>query len=295
VLVGHSTARHAAGDFERARHLLAKHGVDVREAHLVESDKLLRKTVRRAIKKRPDVVVVAGGDGTMTTVVGEFAGGEAVLGVLPLGTGNSFAQSLGIGTDLERAVETIARGGIAAVDLGKINGDYFANFATVGFASDVARRTSPILKRIVGTLAYVVAGLVQLVRARRFDCKIKADGHTLEFQTYQVIVASGRYFGNTAVAPDAGLESGKLTLFATSDASQVDIVKTYVALLTDRQTLLPNAHVLEAESIKIRTRPRQPVSVDGSAFGKTPVRFSVAPKALRVLVSGPPPGPDASP
>jgi diacylglycerol kinase (ATP) len=295
VLVGHSTARHAAADFERARHMLTEHGVDVREAYLVESDKRLRKMVRRAIKRRPDVVVVAGGDGTMTKVVGEFAGREAVLGVLPLGTGNSFAQSLGIGSDLERAVETIARGKIAAVDLGRIDGDYFANFATLGFASDVARSASPILKRIIGTLAYVLAGIVPFVRARPFDCKIKADGHTVEFETYQVIVASGRYFGSATVAPEAGLESGKLALFATSDASRLDIVETYVALLTNRQTLLPNAHVFEAESIKIRTRPRQLISVDGSPFGKTPVRFGVAPKALRVLVSGPPPGPQASP
>ena len=296
MLVAHATARQAADDFERARRMLTEHGVDVRQAHLVESDEQLRKTVRRAIKKCPDVVVIAGGDGTLTKVVGQFAGREAVLGVLPLGTGNSFAQSLGIGSDLERAVETIARGEIAAVDLGMIDDDYFANFATLGFASDVAENTSPVLKQIIGKMAYAIGGIVPLVRARPFDCKIKADGHhTVEFETYQVIVASGRFFGSSAVTPDAGLESGKLALFATSDANPVDLAKTYVALLTERQTLLPNAHVIEAESIKIRARPRQLVSVDGSPFGKTPVRFGVAAKALRVLLSGPPPGPEASP
>ncbi len=291
MLVAHSSARNAAGEFERARQLLAKHGVDVRKASLVASDKKLRKTVRRAIEKRPDVVIVAGGDGTLTKIVGEFAGREAVLGVLPLGTGNSFAQSLGVGVDLERAVETIAHGLVARVDLGRIDGEYFANFATLGFASDVARDAAPILKGLIGKLAYLVAGIVPFIRARPFACKIKAGGHSVEFETYQVIVASGRYFGSSPVAPGASIESGKLALFATSDAGPIDLVKTYLALLTDRQSLMPNAHIFEAKSIKIRTRPRQLVAVDGSMFGRTPVRFGVAPKALRVLVPGTPPGP----
>lgn len=291
VLIGHSTARHAADDFERARRLLTEAGVDVREAHLVDGDKKLRKSVRRAIKKKPDVVIVAGGDGTLTKVVGEFAGREAVLGVLPLGTGNSFAQSLGIGSDLESAIEAIASGRAGRVDLGTIDGEYFANFATVGFASNVARNTSPILKQIVGKVAYVIAAVVPFVRARTFACKVKADGRSVEFDTYQIIVASGRYFGSSALAPEAGLESGKLVFFATSDANPIDLVTTYVALFTARQALLPNAHVFEAETIKIRTRPRQLVSVDGAIFGKTPVRFGVAPKALRVMLSGAPPGP----
>jgi len=294
VLVAHSSARHAAGDFAQACRLLSGHGVDVRQATLIGSDKKLRKLVRRAIKKHPDVVIVAGGDGTMTKVVGEFAGREAVLGVLPLGTGNSFAQSLGIGLDLESAVTTIASGKVAHVDLGTVGDGYFANFATVGFASDVARNTSPVLKGLVGKVAYLIAAVVPFARARTFVCKIKTGERSIEFETYQVIVASGRYFGSSAVAPEAGLASGKLALFATSDATPVDLVKTYIALMTDRQALLPNAHIFEADSIQIRARPRQSVSVDGSLVGKTPVRFGVAPQALRVLVPGAVPGPGSA-
>ncbi|MBC5804415.1 MAG: YegS/Rv2252/BmrU family lipid kinase [Candidatus Eremiobacteraeota bacterium] len=294
ILVAHATARQVADELKLARSALVERGVELLEMHVVESDKRLRKAVRRAIHKAPDVVIVAGGDGTMTKVVGEFAWSGAVLGVLPLGTGNSFSLSLGIGSDIERAADAIARGEIVKVDLGTIDDGYFANFATIGFASVVAGQTPKPLKRLFGALAYVFAGILPFLRAQSFRCRVKAENETLDFETYQAIVASGRYFGKSPVTPDASVESGKLAFFATTDAGPLDLATTYLALVTQRQTLLANGHVLSSETLKIRTWPRQRISIDGSPFGKTPVRLGVAAKALRVMLSAQPPGTIAS-
>src|SRR5258708_16970807 len=145
----------------------------------------------------------------MTSAVGRLAKSKTVMGVLPLGTGNSFALSLGI-TSLEVAVEAIAAGRNVGVDLGRVNGTYFANFATIGLSSTIARATPNRLKKMLGAAAYVLAGLLPGLRSRTFRCKVRADKATLAFNTFQVIVANGRYFGHTPLTPEASLTSGHL-------------------------------------------------------------------------------------
>ena len=263
--------------------MLLERGVRLTRTNVVDNHKDLCRYVRRAVKRRIELVIVAGGDGTMTAAAGQLAKSKSVLGVLPLGTGNSFALSLGI-TDLDVAVEAIVTGRVAAVDLGNVNGTYFANFATIGLSSTIARSTPSGLKKILGAAAYVLAGLMPALRSRPFRIKVRTGTQRIVFQTYQVIVANGRYFGHTALTPAASLNSGKLTFYSTSDATIVDAAKTYTSLLLDRQGLLANAHILEATELRVRARPAQALAIDGEQCGTTPAHFTVVPGALRVMV-----------
>ena len=108
----------------------------------------------------------------MTAAAGQLAKSKSVLGVLPLGTGNSFALSLGI-ADLAAAVDAIAAGREVAVDLGRVNGTYFANFATIGLSSTIARATPSRLKKLIGAAAYVLAGVLPGLRSRPFRCSVQ--------------------------------------------------------------------------------------------------------------------------
>jgi YegS/Rv2252/BmrU family lipid kinase len=263
--------------------MLVERGVHLTMTTVVDSHRDLCRYVSRAVKSGVDLVIVGGGDGTMTAAVGRLAKSKSVLGVLPLGTGNSFAMSLGI-TDLETAVDAIVAGRRVEVDLGRVNGTYFANFATIGLSSTIARATPNRLKKIAGVAAYVLAGLLPALRSRPFECRVRIGNQKMTFPTYQVIVANGRYFGHTPLTRDASLASGRLIFYSTTDTTIVDAAKTYTSLLTDRQTSLPNAHVLEATSLRVRTRPAQAVAIDGEQCGKTPARFKVVPGALRVMV-----------
>ena len=283
VLVANRGARQTAGEFARAREMLEARGVRLAMAHVVDSHKDLCRFVRRAVKNGTHLVIVAGGDGTMTAAAGQLAKSGSVLGVLPLGTGNSFALSLGL-TDLETAVDAIVAGRTATVDLGTVNGTYFANFSTIGLSSTIANATPNRLKKIVGAAAYVLAGLLPALRSRPFNCRVRVEKHNIAFRTYQIIVANGRYFGHTPLTETASLASGKLTFYSTSDATIVDAAKTYSALLLDRQGLLPNAHIFEATELRIKTTPAQAIAIDGEQCGKTPARFRVVPNALRVMV-----------
>lgn len=283
VLIANRGARQTAEELERARASLLARGVALARTEVAADHRELCRSVRRSIEQGHRLIVIAGGDGTMTAAVAQFAKSKAVMGVLPLGTGNSFALSLGI-PDVETAVEAIAGGRIAEVDLGKVNGTYFANFATIGLSSTIAAATPNRLKKLVGPLAYVLAGILPGLRSRPFRCTVRAGKHKLSFRTFQAIVANGRYFGHTPLTPDAALDSRKLTFFSTSDATVVDAAKTYSSLLLDRQGALRNAHVLEGTEFRIHARPRQALAIDGEQAGSTPARFTIVPAALRIMV-----------
>jgi YegS/Rv2252/BmrU family lipid kinase len=229
--------------------------------------------------------VLAGGDGTMTRAVDALAHGATVLGVVPAGTGNSFAQSLGIPPhDLDAALDVIAGGRVATIDLGVVNDTYFANFATVGISSRIADATQHRWKALFGLAGYAIGAVRPLLRHRGFEATLRWKGGKLRLRTQDIIVANGRYFGFTPVSEEASLVSGRLTLYTTDDASTLGALRTYLAFGLDAQTKLPGAHVVNAERIVVRAHPKQGINVDGAPLGKTPARFAVARRALRVFV-----------
>jgi YegS/Rv2252/BmrU family lipid kinase len=263
--------------------MLVERGVHLTMTHVVDNHRDLCRYVNRAVKSGAKLVIVAGGDGTMTAAAGRLAKSASVLGVLPLGTGNSFALSLGI-TDLDVAVEAIVAGREVAVDLGRVHKTYFANFATIGLSSTIARATPNRLKKVIGAAAYILSGLWPGLRSRPFRCTVRTGKQKIAFQTFQAIIANGRYFGHTPLTPQASLNSGNLTFYSTTDNTIVDAAKTYASLLLDRQGLLSNAHTFEATELRVSARPSQPLAIDGEECGYTPARFTIVPGALRVMV-----------
>ena len=284
VLIAKTDSRHGLEAFGLVSAGLQKRGFSIAEAHKVADRRELKKRVRGAVRSGHRLIVVAGGDGTQTTAVGELAYTDAVLGVIPAGTGNSFALSLGIKSDIEEAIEVIARGRVCEVDLGVVNGTYFANFATIGMSAEIGADTPKWLKRITGPVAYGISAIGPLVTGRAFRAKVFWEKNALRLETFQMIIANGRYFGETPVVPDASITDGRLTFFTTAGARRMDILRMYFAFLRDKQTELPDAHYFQTKKIKIKTSKPQPIALDGSSFGTTPAKFSIAKKALKVMV-----------
>lgn len=278
------TSRHGLAYYQRLRRELPQRGVRIAQTHMVRSRKKLKKRIRRAIASGAELIVVIGGDGTQTAAVSELAHTKCVLAVVPAGTGNSFAFSLGIKDDLDAAIETIASGKEIRVDVGIVNGTYFANFAAIGLIADAANRTPRSLKRFIGPLAYGVAAIRSLLHEKPFELRVKWKGETLKIVTHQAIVACGRYFGWQPLTPQASLRSGELAFFAASGDKAHDVIATNTALLLGDQTKLDRAHYFSAPKIVIKAKPKQPLNIDGHALGTTPAKFKIAPRALRVLV-----------
>jgi len=285
VVVVNRHSRRTDHQIDALHAALDAHGLRVAAFHAETSESGCRKLIRHAAKAGAPEILVGGGDGTMTHAVNELAHRDSIMGVLPFGTGNSFAMSLGIPLDdVAAAVAVIAHGHAAHVDLGRVNGTYFANFATIGLSSVIAGGTPRLLKKITGPVAYALAGIGPMLTHRPFRARIRWKGGRLDVRTQDVIVANGRFYGHTPVAPEATIDDGRLHLFTTDNASALGAARTYLAIGRGLQARLPDAHVVTARSFKVRTRTRQPIAIDGSPLEKTPARFSVARNALRVFL-----------
>ncbi|HET9392964.1 MAG TPA: diacylglycerol kinase family protein [Candidatus Rubrimentiphilum sp.] len=276
-------SRNGMAFYQRLHDELPKRGVEVVAAHTAERRKDFIRAVRSAVKARAETIVVVGGDGSQTAAVAEIANTKSALAVVPAGTGNSFALSIGI-HDFETALEAIAGDREECVDVGVVNGTCFANFATVGLMATAADQTSRPLKKIIGPVAYGVSFMHSLLTSRPFQMHVTWESGELHIETYQAIVANGRYFGWQALTPDADLHSGKLAFFAVEGVSRTDALRTSAALIAGDQVKLEGAHYFSASKIQIRTKPKQQVDIDGHTLGKTPAKFKIERKALRVLV-----------
>jgi YegS/Rv2252/BmrU family lipid kinase len=285
VVIVNRRSRRSAHELERLHALLAAQHVPVAAFHIVAGSTELRRCAKRAAKAGVPAVIAGGGDGTLAHAVDALAHSETVLGVVPLGTGNSFAQSLGLDAhDVDAAVGVIARGNVARIDLGRVNGTHFANFATIGISSEIADATQTSVKRWAGPLAYAFASLRQLFTHRSFRARIRWKGGRLDVRTRDIIVANGRFFGSTPVSPHASLTDGRLALYTRDDGSRSGALRTYAAFATKTQGALRGAHVVTAPRFEIRTRSKQKICIDGSFLGVTPARFRVERAALRVFV-----------
>ena len=277
-------SKHAQRELARIPELLAARNIEIVDFWKAEGNADLERRLRQAREEDVEFLIAGGGDGTMTQTANAFAYTDTTVGVLPLGTGNSFALTLGIDGGLEGAVDVIARERVVRVDLGFVNDRYFANFATIGFAAEVAESTDRNLKLRIGALAYFVAAVRPFITHRGFRAKVCTKKRRFSVQTQQILVVNGRFFGNRAIAQDASDTNGKLAFFTAAGGSRAEILKTYLAFALGVHDRLPEACAFSSKRIRIQTRPRQPLNIDGEALGETPARFSVAKRALRVLV-----------
>jgi YegS/Rv2252/BmrU family lipid kinase len=207
------------------------------------------------------------------------------MGVLPLGTGNAFARDLGIPTDVEEAVEIIAEGRTADVDLGVCNGRYFLNTVTIGLTSKVAKSLTVPLKRRFGRFVYAGA-IVNAVRtAKPFHVRIETEHGVTSLEAIQLVLGNGRYHaGPLPISPGAAITSGSLHLYAVKAGSTADLLKYALMLPTGFQAVLKTVHGEDTKAGSISATPRQSVVIDGEVAERTPLTFSVAPEILRVFV-----------
>ena len=213
-----------AGSRRGASHDLAvdamrKAGVPISAVHHVLSGADLAGTLDRVLADGHDLVVVGGGDGTVSYAAGRVAGTNVMLGVLPLGTANDFARTLEIPNNLAEACATVAEGKVVDIDLGRANGEPFLNVASVGLSVAVTEALSPRLKRYLGPLAYSIATLRAYARHKPFRARLEfpeGDHEPLELDDLlQVAVGNGRHYGGgNTVSPTAGIDDHILDIYA---------------------------------------------------------------------------------
>lgn len=281
-------ARRGAKQFSRAVASLEDAGIALDCTVAVDDPDTLLPAIRDAIAAVCERIIVGGGDGTLSGVMEAFANRPVTLGVLPLGTGNDLARTLGIPLDLDGAARVIAAGQVARIDLGCANGRYFINTLSMGVSDDVSRAATRRLKRALGFFAYGVAALKVLPRHRNFRAHIEAAEKVCDAATHQLVVANGTYVGEHLKAgPDASISDGTLVVFTLEGRSRYQLVRGAWSVALGRQATDPRNNYFETTRLTIRTAPPQPITLDGEHGGETPVTITVAPKALRVFAPSP--------
>jgi YegS/Rv2252/BmrU family lipid kinase len=289
VLIVNAHSRRGEELFREAKRLLEEGGVTLIDAIPVRDPGKLNGIVDRAVKSGAPMVIIGGGDGSLSCTIDFVVDHDCVFALLPLGTANSFARTLGIPLDLEGAVRTIATGKRRRIDLGRINGDYFANCAAMGLSPMIGEGVPHKLKRYLGRVGYLIWAIWCLIRFHAFRITIDDGTKKETFWATEVRIANGRFHGGVELVEDADVQSGEIVIQAVMGRSVLPLVWNWIASslrLPARQSPVRDFH---ARSFEIDTRPRLPISIDGEVLARTPVRAEVARRAVEVVVPSDPP------
>ncbi|MDP9311696.1 MAG: diacylglycerol kinase family lipid kinase [Chloroflexota bacterium] len=240
---------------------------------------------REAAAQGYDVVVAAGGDGTVNEVVNGIARTNAALAVLPVGTGNVWVRELKLPLRPDAAAASIDMRNIIELDLGLAGDRYFLLMAGVGFDAAVTRAVDPAAKRKLGLLAYIVQAVLTARDIRGKRVRIMIDGRQVRGRVLMVVISNSRLYGGfLQITHHASLTDGLLDVAVIKGQDVRSAPLHILSILLRRYNLNPDMDYYRAREVHISGVDPLEVQVDGDAIGMTPMTFQVAPAALRALV-----------
>lgn len=248
----------------------------------------LEELAREAAREGCEVVIAAGGDGTVSAVAGGLVGTKVPLGILPLGTGNVLARELGIPLGLEEACVLIAGPHReTAIDALRIETRHFFTQVGIGIDALMIRDTSKAQKKRFGRLAYLWTAATRLwgSRPRRFVIRLPGQPD-LRSHASQVLVANSKTLGQKPFTwgPDIRLDDGRANVCVVKARTLWHYLKLALAVARGRHRENPHVVYLVADrEIEIASSKPMPVQADGEIVGETPVRVEVVPRALRII------------
>lgn len=270
-------------DFSRA--------LEVLEAAEISVDLRASKDVSRLFEQARDwigdcdLLVAAGGDGTVRSLAALAESAGLPLGLLPLGTANDFARTLGVPNQLREAARIIAEGRTARVDISSINGHAYLNVASIGISEAVTLNLSAERKRRWGALSYILAFRDAVKAYRSFSVEITCDGKSEKLRAIQVGVANGRFHGGGfEVLPEARIDDGVLRAYVIEPQPLGKLLVMAASTKFKAHSLWDGVRWFEGRHIELKTKRSKRVSVDGELLTTTPATVELRPAALEVFV-----------
>lgn len=258
------------------------------EVHETLKHEDVASTVRDAVGRGFDVVVAAGGDGTVSAVANGLVGTDAMLAIIPLGTTNVLARELAVPLELEAACELAAAGAaVAHVDAMRVGESCYFTQIGVGVDALMIDETSEADKRRIGALAYVWTMLKHLVGYKPRRLTVTADGRNVRTRSLQVILANCGTLGVSGLrwGPAVEADDGRIDVCVFRPRSPLDYPRIAWRFLIGRHGEEPNLTFLQAsKTVSVEADEPLPVQGDGEIIMQTPVRVEVVPRAIRVVV-----------
>lgn len=258
----------------------------------------LTTAAQRAAKERPDAVVAAGGDGTVSGVAGGLVGGDIPLGIIPLGTLNHFAKDLSLPIDSESAIEVIRTGHVREVDVGEVNGRVFINNSSIGIYPEVVRDRDAQRTRL-GRRKWTAMFFATIATLRRFPVvrvRLDVGDRTVHRTTPFVFVGNNEYeMSLFNVGGRQCLDKGQLSLYTAHRTGRFGVFILALRALIGRLDQAKDFEAACLPEVWIETGKRRlHVAADGEVvMMQPPLHYVVRPKALRVIAPAPTPEPEA--
>ena len=268
---------------------------DVREAmqtsglgtdlYVSPSEDAARERARAAVEEGVDVIVAAGGDGTASLVAEAVLGTPSALGILPLGSAMNLARSLGIPRDVASAADILARGEIAAIDVGRVSdGGLFHEMASVGINAAVLGQAHRLADGQYDSLLGLAAAIITY---RPSTMIIELDEGTVRTGALMLVVANAPFTGaGLTLAPNARLDDGLFDLVIYRHFSRWELIRHGLSILAGRRRYSPKIQTYRSRQVRISSHRPLPARADDRDLGTTPLELAVIPRALRVIVPG---------
>ncbi|MBI5378807.1 MAG: diacylglycerol kinase family lipid kinase [Nitrospirae bacterium] len=238
---------------------------------------------RQAVQAGADLVVAAGGDGTVNEVADGLAGSPVLLGIIPLGTTNVLALELNLPFDLDGACRVLGRGKSVPLALGKANGRCFTFAAGVGFDGYVVAAVDRYAKPLIHKGVYVWEAAKGLLCYPFPPLRVVTEEGT--YEGYHLVIAKARFYGGRFVmAPGADVRKPTLFCCLFQRPGPWAVLRYGWGLLTGRHPRSPDIRCWETARVEVGSAYPVPVQVDGDPFGTLPLTAEVVPAAVRIIV-----------
>ena len=274
------------GGLDELRRRLTSAGVDKLLWHQVPKSRKAIKPLKSVLSKKPDLLLVWGGDGMVQRALDAAAGSKVPVGIIPAGTGNLLATNLGIPHSLEESLEIALNGRRHRIDLGKLDGEHFGVMAGVGFDGAMIHDADRKMKDRLGKLAYVWSGL-RHVNGEPAGARIMVDGvKWFDDEASCVLIGNvGTITGGIQAFDDAEPDDGWLDVGVATAHGALEWARALGTMAVGRSDRSPFVRTTRARRIDVKLKSKMEYELDGGARTKTKsFTAMVAPGAVKVCV-----------
>ncbi|MEG1634304.1 MAG: YegS/Rv2252/BmrU family lipid kinase [Rikenellaceae bacterium] len=232
-------------------------------------------------------LLIAGGDGTINSVVNAFKqlGLDIPIAVLPAGTANDFSHLIGHGRSIKRACLDILKGEVQYIDLGEVNGTYFVNVLSAGLFTEISQKTPTLFKNTFGKLAYYMSSVGELPNFKKIHLRIDSEDFIYDDNSLIIFVFNGRTAGNFKIAYRSDMHDGLLDVLVVKGDNIVETISTAFHFLSRRTVDYPKGVVhFKTKHLEVRGDDNINVDVDGEVGPTFPLTINCIAKGLRIII-----------
>lgn len=263
---------------------LYEHGFHIIPHQFDPKKEKMKNVISRYAAQDP-IVLVGGGDGSINEALPGLIDCQLPLLVIPLGTANNLARTLGIPSNFSEALQIVLQNNIRTVDVGLANKIPFINVIGLGLSTQVNRFVRSETKRWLGVFAFILTALKVALRMTPFRIRVEYDGQTHHAFTWQVTICNGRNYGSgLTIHEDASLQDQTLHGLSTEVKKWWHAFVLVPALLSGKYKSQDKVTIFEGKTMRLQTHHPMHVDIDGDIKTSTPLEVSVLPRALRVFV-----------